>query len=228
MPESRVRKSVDDKRKRVETAKTTAKNPAKTSSSPAKAAATSATKAPSASAASTSKTAKTAEKSADASAGKTATATKTASKTASRVSRRIAEDSQPTSRRWLLPAAIVLAVLGAVWGAAYFVTYKGIDKLIPGQHGLGKWNILIAVGAIVVAAIGYLVLKPRTGTPYAAGSRRWVPPTFIAVGLLGVAWLIVYYVAGTSIPIMSTLGNWNILIGMAGMAGAFVIATLWK
>ena len=59
-------------------------------------------------------------------------------------------------------------------------------------------------------------------------SRRWVPPTFITVGLLGVAWLITYYVAGTEIPIMRDLGNWNILIGMGGMAAAFGIATLWK
>jgi Cell division protein CrgA len=59
-------------------------------------------------------------------------------------------------------------------------------------------------------------------------NRRWVPPTFIAVGLLGVAWLITYYVAGTYIPFMDALGNWNILIGMGGMAAAFVIATLWR
>lgn len=59
-------------------------------------------------------------------------------------------------------------------------------------------------------------------------SRRWVPPTFITVGLLGVAWLIVYYVAGQNIPVMSELGNWNILIGMGGLAAAFVIATLWR
>ena len=62
----------------------------------------------------------------------------------------------------------------------------------------------------------------------APSSRRWVPPTFITVGLLGVAWLITYYVAGTSVPYMSDLGNWNILIGMGGMAAAFGIATLWR
>ena len=62
----------------------------------------------------------------------------------------------------------------------------------------------------------------------APSSRRWVPPTFITVGLLGVAWLITYYVAGPLIPYMSDLGNWNILIGMGGMAAAFIIATLWK
>jgi hypothetical protein len=62
----------------------------------------------------------------------------------------------------------------------------------------------------------------------APASRRWVPPTFISVGLLGVLWLIVYYVAGQTIPFMSDLGNWNILIGMGLMAAAFGIATLWK
>jgi hypothetical protein len=68
----------------------------------------------------------------------------------------------------------------------------------------------------------------KTKKVKAPGSRRWVPPTFITVGLLGVAWLIVYYVAGTSVPLMSDLGNWNILIGMGGMAAAFGIATLWR
>jgi len=68
--------------------------------------------------------------------------------------------------------------------------------------------------------------KPKKVKP--PSSRRWVPPTFITVGLLGVAWLITYYVAGPSIPYMSDLGNWNILIGMGGMAAAFIIATLWK
>ena len=62
----------------------------------------------------------------------------------------------------------------------------------------------------------------------APSSRRWVPPVFITVGLLGVAWLITYYVAGQYIPFMTLLGNWNILIGMGGMAAAFGIATLWK
>jgi hypothetical protein len=62
----------------------------------------------------------------------------------------------------------------------------------------------------------------------APSSRRWVPPTFITVGLLGVAWLITYYVAGPYIPFMAALGNWNILIGMGGMAAAFALATLWR
>lgn len=70
--------------------------------------------------------------------------------------------------------------------------------------------------------------EPKPTKVKAPSSRHWVPPTFITVGLLGVAWLIVYYIAGREIPFMSDLGNWNILIGMGGMAAAFGIATLWK
>jgi len=65
----------------------------------------------------------------------------------------------------------------------------------------------------------------------APGSRAWVPPTFIVVGLLGVAWLVVYYVTQSvtmTVPFMTGLGSWNVLIGMVLMAGAFAISTLWK
>ncbi|MGJ3508296.1 cell division protein CrgA [Enemella sp. A6] len=61
-----------------------------------------------------------------------------------------------------------------------------------------------------------------------AGSGKWVVPAFVTCGLLGVAWLVVYYLAGQSVPGMSSLGDWNILIGMGMMAAAFVIATFWK
>ncbi len=70
--------------------------------------------------------------------------------------------------------------------------------------------------------------KERQRRVAAPGSRRWVPPAFITVGLLGVLWLVVYYIAGHLIPVMSDLGGWNVLIGMGCMAAAFALATLWK
>lgn len=65
----------------------------------------------------------------------------------------------------------------------------------------------------------------RVGLP---GERAWVPPLFIAVGLLGVAWLVVFYIAGYLVPGMRELGQANILIGMGLLAAAFAISTLWK
>lgn len=68
--------------------------------------------------------------------------------------------------------------------------------------------------------------KARAAKPMT--ERAWVPPTFITVGLLGVIWLVVYYIAGSSIPAMASLGNWNMLIGMGLMAISFFIMTLWR
>lgn len=70
--------------------------------------------------------------------------------------------------------------------------------------------------------------KRRERKRMAPTSRRWVPPVFIAVGLLGGLWLVTYYIAGNQIPFMSELGDWNVLIGMGLMATAFAISTLWK
>ncbi|WP_425307720.1 cell division protein CrgA [Ammonicoccus fulvus] len=65
-----------------------------------------------------------------------------------------------------------------------------------------------------------LTANPATG--------RWVAPAFIAVGLIGVVWLVVYYIAGRSVPFMNKLGDWNILIGMGLMAVALGLSMLWK
>ncbi|GAA1619711.1 cell division protein CrgA [Kribbella alba] len=63
--------------------------------------------------------------------------------------------------------------------------------------------------------------KPRTT------SRVWVAPLMLACWLLGLAWLVVFYVAGTNIPVMNDLGNWNLLIGMGLIAVGFVVSTQW-
>lgn len=64
-----------------------------------------------------------------------------------------------------------------------------------------------------------------------ADRRQWVVPTFVTCGLLGILWLVVWYITaatGVVVPLMSDLGNWNMLIGMGLIAAAFGISTLWK
>jgi len=63
--------------------------------------------------------------------------------------------------------------------------------------------------------------KPRTT------SRVWVAPLMLACWLLGLAWLVVFYVAGQNIPVMDDLGNWNLMIGMGLIAIGFVVSTQW-
>jgi hypothetical protein len=46
--------------------------------------------------------------------------------------------------------------------------------------------------------------------------------------LLGLLWVVVYYVAGDRIPVVSDLGGWNLIGGMALVGLGFVFATQWE
>lgn len=73
--------------------------------------------------------------------------------------------------------------------------------------------------------------KQRLGKTSLATGRAWVVPTFVTLMLLGVLWLVVWYMTsatGIAVPGMSQLGNWNLLVAMVLMGGSFGVATLWK
>ncbi|WP_353649691.1 cell division protein CrgA [Nakamurella sp. A5-74] len=46
--------------------------------------------------------------------------------------------------------------------------------------------------------------------------------------LLGLAWLVVNYLWGHSIPFMASLGSWNFLIGFVLMIAGLVMAMRWR
>ncbi|GAB3497327.1 cell division protein CrgA [Nocardiopsis coralliicola] len=60
-------------------------------------------------------------------------------------------------------------------------------------------------------------------------SPRWLAPTMIAFGLLGVLWIATYYIAGVdgTIPFMGDLGNWNLAIGFGGIIVCVLLSTRW-
>jgi hypothetical protein len=58
-------------------------------------------------------------------------------------------------------------------------------------------------------------------------SPRWLVPVMVAAMVLGLLWVVVYYVTQTDYPIGS-LGNWNMAIGFGLIAIGFVLATRWK
>lgn len=70
--------------------------------------------------------------------------------------------------------------------------------------------------------------QARSQAKLAAGTRDWVPWVFIPLGLLGVLWLLLFYIAGNQVPVMRELQNWNYLIGIGLIASSFVVATFWK
>ncbi|GAA3738963.1 cell division protein CrgA [Salinactinospora qingdaonensis] len=57
---------------------------------------------------------------------------------------------------------------------------------------------------------------------------RWVVPAFITFGLLGILWIGVYYIAGSMVPYMQELGQWNLGIGFGGIIIAVILSTQWR
>ncbi|MCB5163347.1 cell division protein CrgA [Streptomyces bambusae] len=58
-------------------------------------------------------------------------------------------------------------------------------------------------------------------------NRSWVAPVMLAMFLIGLAWIVMFYVTDTRLPIES-LGNWNIVVGFGFIAAGFGVSTQWK
>ncbi|GAA4985461.1 cell division protein CrgA [Actinopolymorpha pittospori] len=71
---------------------------------------------------------------------------------------------------------------------------------------------------------------PQEKAPAAARQHagRWVVPVMLVCFLVGLAWIVVFYLAGSDIPGMRDLSNWNILVGMGLIAIGFVVSTQWR
>jgi len=50
----------------------------------------------------------------------------------------------------------------------------------------------------------------------------------VAFFLLGVAWLVVFYIGGGDTPGLSALGNWNLVAGFGFIIIGFALSTQWR
>lgn len=78
------------------------------------------------------------------------------------------------------------------------------------------------------------VTKPAAATPSAApakqqGNPRWLVPTMLGLMLLGLAWIVTYYLTapGMGLPIPA-LGGWNLAVGFVLIIAGFGLTTRWK
>lgn len=61
------------------------------------------------------------------------------------------------------------------------------------------------------------------------GSPSWLAPTMVTLFVVGLAYIVVFYVAGSQVPIMRDLSAIvNVAIGFALIMGGFFLATKWK
>ena len=75
---------------------------------------------------------------------------------------------------------------------------------------------------------------PRTPSPSAevrAGEQGpnpvWFKPVMFGFMLVGLIWIIVFYVSGSLAPVPQ-LGTWNILVGFGIMFVGFLMTTRWR
>lgn len=65
-------------------------------------------------------------------------------------------------------------------------------------------------------------------TPREAGPNPvWYKPLMFGFMLLGLAWLLVYYISGAAFP-LPQLGSNNIWIGIGIMLIGFIMTTRWR
>ena len=69
---------------------------------------------------------------------------------------------------------------------------------------------------------------PPTRSKKNMPSPPWVAPLMVALFVIGIAWLVAYYMTGADAPVFGTIGNWSLLIGFGFIVAGFGVATQWR
>jgi Cell division protein CrgA len=71
-----------------------------------------------------------------------------------------------------------------------------------------------------------------TPPPPKSGRRKvsapWVGPTIVACLIVGLAWIVVFYTTQDTVPGLSALGAWNLVVGFAFIIGGVTLSTRWR
>lgn len=66
------------------------------------------------------------------------------------------------------------------------------------------------------------------GTAKAAqGNPRWFVPVMCGLMIIGLLWLVVYYLTAAQWPVPAW-GNWNLAAGFAFIIAGFLMTTQWR
>jgi hypothetical protein len=72
---------------------------------------------------------------------------------------------------------------------------------------------------------------PASGEPQAVkiGNPAWLVPTMVTMFIVGLLWIVVFYLAGNSVPGMKSMSNLeNVLVGFGIISVGFGLATRWR
>ena len=122
--------------------------------------------------------------------------------------------------------SLLIVLAGIAWLVVYVVV-AGPDTdgtKLTWMGDLGKWNYVIGFGAIFVG----LSLAAHKSTPLGRG--RGVVVGMLGCFLLGLLWIVLYYVTGQNmtVPLLTDLSQYNLVVGIGFMAVGFIYATHWE
>jgi hypothetical protein len=61
-----------------------------------------------------------------------------------------------------------------------------------------------------------------------APSPTWFAVVMIALMLIGLLYIVLYYIVGTRIGFMAALGSWNFLVGFGLMVAGLIMSMRWR
>jgi hypothetical protein len=78
----------------------------------------------------------------------------------------------------------------------------------------------------------YTAAPSTAGRPHAGEAVRpsapWYPVVMAALLLIGLAYIVVYYMAGGSVPVMKDIGSWNFAVGFGFLVLGLGMAVRWR
>ena len=124
--------------------------------------------------------------------------------------------------------ALGLVLVGIAWIVVYVAVADPSGGTAPGwlawMSDLGRWNYLIGFGLLFLG----LAAAAHPSTPLGRG--QGVVVGMLGCFLIGLAWIVVYYVTGQdlTLPLITDLSQYNLVVGIGFMAVGFVYATHWE
>jgi hypothetical protein len=122
--------------------------------------------------------------------------------------------------------AVLLVLVGIAWLVVYLTAADpgSTGRQLAWMRDLGRWNFVIGFGLLFLG----LAVAAHPSTPMGRG--RGVVVGMLGCFLIGLVWIVLYYVTGQdlTLPLITDLGQYNLVVGIGFMAVGFVYATHWE
>ena len=69
---------------------------------------------------------------------------------------------------------------------------------------------------------------PRTALKNTTPNPRWFVPLMLGLMIVGLLWVVTYYISGVHQFPIPAIGRWNLAVGFGLMLSGFLMTTRWR